>query len=101
MNYEPLFLKTTYNGVEKYVGKTYIKEKERINEVDVSLINTLKTNSSISFDNYSNFPIKLSDVFNRVFIRTEQECYVFMTGYDNENNIISETLYSDGAVLSL
>lgn len=101
LNYEPLFLKTTYNGVEKYVGKTYIKEKERINEVDVSLINTLKTNSSISFDNYSNFPIKLSDVFNRVFIRTEQECYVFITGYDNENNVISETLYSDGAVLSL
>lgn len=101
LNYEPLSLKTTYNGVEEYIGKTYIKEKERINQVKISLIETNKTNSTISFDNYSTFPIKLSDVFNRVFIRTEEECYVFITGYDSDNNIIKESVYSDGAVLSL
>ena len=99
LSLEPLSLKNIVT--DKFIGKSYIKEKERINNVTKTLIVTSVSNFTISFDNFSEFPIKLSNVFNRVFIKTQGSCLVFLKGYDNNNNIISEVITSDGAVSSV
>ena len=91
---EPLYISNTKNNITEYIPKTYIKEKERINKVTSKIILSNSNRNLVTFTNDNEY-MKLDNIFNKIFVRTKEECYVTILGYDKYNNIISERLYSN------
>lgn len=81
------------------VPRTFIREKEMINDVSTEKINQKNIKLvSFSVDESVTYPVYLDNTFSKLFIRSDKSCILIIKGINKRRIPISEQIYCDGVL---